>query len=93
MSEAGLPKVSCFLLSKDKSNEAELLRMITATESRNEINSYLYKISLVAKYLPHLNVFGHKRMSSVPGLTTTLFFALFAVVRYLLKTITARRFR
>jgi len=55
-SEAGLPKVSCFLSSKDK-NKAELFRMITATESRDEINSYLYKVGLVAKYLPHLNIF------------------------------------
>lgn len=57
MSEAGLPKVSCFLSSKDKNNNAELFRMITATESRDEINSYLYKVGLVAKYLPHLNIF------------------------------------
>ncbi|MDO8686155.1 MAG: hypothetical protein Q7J78_05740 [Clostridiales bacterium] len=56
-SEAGLPKVSCFLSSKDKNNEAELFGMITATESRDEINSYLYKVELVAKYLPHLNIF------------------------------------
>jgi len=55
-SETGLPKVSCFLSSKDK-NETELIRMITATESRHEINNYLYKVGLVAKYLPHLNIF------------------------------------
>jgi len=55
-SEAGLPKVSCFSSSKDKNNNADLFRMITATESRNEINSYLYKVGLVAKYLPHLNI-------------------------------------
>jgi hypothetical protein len=55
-SETGLPKVSCFLSFKDNNNDAELYRMITATESRDEINSYLYKVGLVSKYLPHLNI-------------------------------------
>jgi len=47
--------VSCFLSSKDK-NSNELFRMITAAESRDEINSYLYKVGLVEKYLPHLKI-------------------------------------
>lgn len=33
-----------------------LTKLISAEKKRDEVNKYLYKVELVANYLPHLNI-------------------------------------
>lgn len=48
-------KTACSFLYSDK----EFLKLISAEEKRDEINRYLYKVDLIANYLPHLNTLGN----------------------------------
>ena len=45
---------ACSLLYPEK----KFLKLISAVKKRDEINKYLYKVELVANYLPHLNILG-----------------------------------
>ena len=47
---------TCSLPFIENNISAELLKLVTRVGKRYEINSYLCKVGLVAKYLPHLNI-------------------------------------
>lgn len=41
---------------------AELLKLICAVQKRDELNKYLFKLEVVANFLPHVNLEDFGRM-------------------------------
>jgi hypothetical protein len=43
-------------LDTQNSHLTALLKLVTATQTRTEINNYIYKVDVIAALLPHLDV-------------------------------------
>jgi hypothetical protein len=43
-------------LDTQNSHSTALLKLVTATQTRTEINNYIYKVDVIAALLPHLDV-------------------------------------
>ena len=43
-------------LHTQNSHLSALIKLVTATQTRTEINNYIYKVDVIAALLPHLDV-------------------------------------